>query len=445
MYVLYSAALALALLLSSPWWLLQMLRHGKYRAGLTERLGRVPARLASVKPGCIWVHAVSVGEVLACTGLLAALRSRFPQRQVFISTTTAAGQTLARQRFGAESVFYFPLDFRFAIRPWLRALRPELIVLAETELWPNFLSLSRQHGARIAVVNARISDRSLPRYVRFRAVLRHVLAQADLLLAQTEEDRRRLLMIGALPERIRVTGNLKFEVAPPAASPLAEQLRQNMRAGGAGPVMVYGSTVAGEEPLLLPAFRAILHRFPRAVMILAPRHPERFAAVADFLSGSGIPFQRRSAWQGHTSLAGQIFLLDSIGELASLYALAEVAFVGGSLVPRGGHNILEPAQAGAAVLTGPHTENFRDIVAIFHAANAVRIVTPDELAATVVNLLTDDATRSELGRRARQVVRSQSGATARTLEAIENLLLPPDRDPGNQDMPSNSPSLSEAP
>ena len=418
MYFLYSAALGSALLLTLPYWLLRMITQGKYRAGLAERLGRVPARLRSPGSGCIWIHAVSVGEVLAISRLVNALREQFPSRPVMISTTTATGQKLARERFGEENVFYFPLDFAFAIRPYFRVLRPELVVLAETEFWPNFLRLAQQSGARIAVVNARISDRSLPRYLRLRAIWRRVLQAVNLFLAQSEEDQGRLVAIGAAPDRVRVTGNLKFDITAPRETPLVATLRQKIE----GPVLVFGSTVDGEEPLLLDAFRTVLARHPLALLVLAPRHPERFGAVAGLLASSGFRFWRRSQLPADKALAGGVLLLDSIGELAAIYTLATLAFVGGSLVPRGGHNILEPAQHGVPVLVGPHTENFRDIVNTFQRENAVVIVQPQELAREILRLLDDTAARSDLGWRAVTVSGAQAGATGRTLAAISDLL-----------------------
>ena len=221
MHILYTLALGVALLLATPWWAWQMLTRRKYRAGLGERLGRVPSRLGSAE-GAVWVHAVSVGEVLAVSAVLGRLRQGWPGRRLVVSTTTLAGQKLARDRFGEDNVFYFPLDFAFAIRPYLRALRPELVVLAETEFWPNFLRLARRHGARIAVVNARISDRSLPRYRRWKGLLTGVLRNVDVFLAQSEEDARRLREIGADPARVRVGGNLKFDVRPPAETTIAD-------------------------------------------------------------------------------------------------------------------------------------------------------------------------------------------------------------------------------
>jgi len=421
MYFLYSVLLALAVVLTAPWWLARMLAQGKYRAGLGERLGRVPARLGAAQ-GCIWVHAVSVGEVLAVSGLVAGLRERFPDRRVVVSTTTATGQKLARERFGENNVFYYPADFGFAIRPYLRALRPDLVVLAESEFWPNFVLLARRGGARIAVVNARVSDRSLPRYLRLRALWRRVLGDLDLFLAQSDEDARRLVAIGAPAARVSVAGNLKFDVQPPELLPAVEMLRRILQSATA--VVVCGSTAEGEEPIVLRAFSAVLEKHPRTVLILAPRRPERFDAVAELITASGLKFWRRSQLAGNESLSGGVVLLDTIGELAALYSLAAVAFVGGSLAPRGGHNILEPAQYGIATLVGPHTENFRDIIGIFERAGAVRRISPGGFAGELLRLLNDadGGARQELGRRAAEVVRQQRGATERTIAALASLL-----------------------
>jgi 3-deoxy-D-manno-octulosonic-acid transferase len=423
---LYSAALAMGMLVSLPYWLFQMARHGKYRKGLAERLGKVPLRLQL--PGkqqpVIWVHAVSVGEVLAVAGLVEELRRRCPEHTIFISTTTDTAQALARKRFGASNVFYFPMDFAFAIRPYLWALRPQLVVIAETEFWPNFLQLAHASGARIAVVNARISDRSWPSYRRFRGLLRRLLANMDLFLAQTPEDAARLRDIGAIPERVRVAGNLKFDIPVAPATVIVESLRESIAQAGAGPVIVCGSTVDGEEPLLLKAFENLLVHHPRAVMILAPRHPERVPAVAALLERMSLRFCRRSAWHGE-ALTGGVLLLDTIGELAALYALADIAFVGGSLVPRGGHNIIEPAQLGVATVVGNHTENFRDIVGLFQSRDAVRIVGPAELPLVLMELLANDAERRALGRRAAETMRSQVGATMRTADELLELLARP--------------------
>ena len=420
MYLIYSALLGLAMLLGSPYWLFEMLRHGKYRKGLRERLGSVPERLQSGRPS-IWVHAVSVGEALAVSELVKRLRAEFPNHRVVISTTTDTGQKLAAARFGTENVFYFPLDFAFAVRRWMRALRPELIVVAETEFWPNFLRIGKNAGARIAIVNARISDRSLPGYKRWQGILQRVLAGIDIFLAQTAEDVLRLKRIGAPAERVFVGGNLKYDVPPPAKAAIVDQLQSSLKGSGAGPVWVCGSTVEGEEALLLEAFKRVLPAYPEAVLLLAPRHPERFGPVAELLRSSGVLFTRRSQCNGAT-LGGSVLLIDSIGELAGLYALADIAFVGGSLVPRGGHNIIEPAQHGVPILVGPHTENFRDIVNLFLENDAVRVVGAENLASTVADLFANAGERRSLGMRAAEALRSQQGATEFAVTKLRTLL-----------------------
>jgi 3-deoxy-D-manno-octulosonic-acid transferase len=422
MYWLYSALLALAMIATLPYWLWQMVSKGKYRTGLRERLGKIPSRLTAAQGRpCIWVHAVSVGEVIAVTPLVERLGQQFPEHVLVVSTVTDTGQKLARARFGEDKVFYLPLDFEFAIRPFLKWLQPKLVVIAETELWPNFLRLARRSGARIALVNGRISDRSIRGYLRVRPLLRNVLRNVDLFLTQTWEDRKRLVEIGAADEKVKVAGNLKFDTALPAEPPIAASLRLALAQAGAGPVLVCGSTVEGEEPLLLRAFENVRASLPRAMMILAPRHPERFAEVAQLLEQLGVPFRRRSLWNGEP-LGGSVFLLDSIGELAALYGLADIAFVGGSLVPRGGHNILEPAQHGAAIVVGNHTENFRDIIWLFQQNDAVRIVGPAELPLVFMALLSNDEERTALGRRAAETLKEQTGATARTLKALSELM-----------------------
>ena len=287
MYFFYSLLLACVALLSLPWWVLQMLRLGKYRSGLAERLGFVPARLSGAQPGSIWVHAVSVGEVLAVSQLVAELRQKHPDQQIFVSTTTATGQSLARQRFGENRVFFMPLDFGFAVRPYLKALKPQMIVLAETEFWPNLLHLARKQGTALATVNARISDRSFPRYRRFKWFFGRVLANMDLFLAQTAEDAARLRAIGAATERVQVSGNLKFDVRPGPGSSLVSDLRSAISKDS--PVIVCGSTAEGEEEPLLAAFKAVQQQFPAAIMVLAPRHPERFEKVAAMVSVGGTP------------------------------------------------------------------------------------------------------------------------------------------------------------
>jgi 3-deoxy-D-manno-octulosonic-acid transferase len=400
-----------------------MLRHGKYRTGLRERLGVVPERLRTgASAETIWIHAVSVGEVLAVTRIVEELKTRLQGCRVVVSTTTDTGQRLAQQWFGENNTFYLPLDFVFAVRAYLKALRPKLLVLAESEFWPNLLHQSCLSGTAVAVVNARVSDRSLPRYLLFHSLLRPVMQDIDVFLAQSEQDARRLVKIGAPGDRVQVGGNLKFEVRPPVSSEAVLAFSATLRRAGAGPVLVAGSTLESEDEQLLDCFRRVVDEYPSAVMVLAPRHPERFAAVASLVAASGMPWQRRSVWNGQQSVNGSVFLLDSVGELASLYQFADLAFVGGSLVPKGGHNVLEAAQFGVPILVGPHTENFRDIIRIFEQADALRVVTRESLVSSVLALLQSSADREHLGQRALEVIRSQQGATQRTVAALLRLL-----------------------
>jgi 3-deoxy-D-manno-octulosonic-acid transferase len=272
------------------------------------------------------------------------------------------------------------------------------------------------------VVNARVSDRSLPGYLRFQDLLARVMQNVELFLAQSEEDACRLVQIGAPAGRVHVSGNLKFEVKPPAEPVIVSSFAAALQREEIGPLLVAGSTLEGEETMLLETFRQVVSRYPDALLVLAPRHPERFEVAASLLASSGLRFQKRSAWDGARPIAGGVFLLDTIGELASLYQFADLAFIGGSLVPRGGHNVLEAAQFGAAILVGPYTENFRDIVEAFRKADALRVVTPQSLTPAVLQLLENDDEREALGRRAFEVLRSQQGATERTVSALINLL-----------------------
>lgn len=418
---LYSIGLCVALIAGLPFWLLCMARSGKYRAGLSERFGRVPARLGAERKS-IWIHAVSVGEVIAILPLAARLAEQHPECCILLSTTTMAGQQVARQRWGAERVFYFPMDFRWIVRRYLLALKPAMIVLAETELWPNFILSANRAQVPMAVVNARISDRSYPHYRRLRCFWRPQLSRIALYCAQSEEDARRLRDVGAPADRVRVTGNLKFDVSVAHRNALVDQLRH---AVSGAPVLVAGSTLEGEETLLTDAWPKLSRMVPRLLLILAPRHPERFAGVAALLSAAGIAFVRRSEWQGEPLLreGGSVFLLDTIGELAAVYSLATVAFVGGSAAGGGGHNPLEPAQWGVPVVMGESYENFRGIVNALREADAIRIAPREHLIGQLQALLQDESAARAIGKRARAVARAESGALARTLAAL-NALLP---------------------
>jgi 3-deoxy-D-manno-octulosonic-acid transferase len=420
---LYTLGLSVVLFLGLPYWLLIMAVHGKYREGLSERLGRVPDRLRDGdKRRTIWVHAVSVGEVLAASRLVKELSGSAPQYRVLLSTTTRTGQSLARERVGADRAFYFPLDFPWVVRRYLRVLDPALLVLVETELWPNLLTACKRSGIPVAVVNGRISDRSYPRYLRLRRIWKHILASLSILLAQSEEDVRRFKAIGAPAARVSFAGNLKFDVRSAEPAAITNMLRGKLEPGTR--VLVCGSTIEGEEEILLAAFQQLLKTVPRCAMILAPRHPERFGRVAQLMKNASVHGIRRSNWMKRPSAfrSGTVMLLDSIGELASVYSLASVAVVGGSLVVGGGHNPLEPAQFAVPVVTGTYYPNFRAIVDLLLQAEAVKIVNRDNLVPMLENLLTDREAADRLGIRALEVFQQQSGATRRAITALMRLL-----------------------
>jgi 3-deoxy-D-manno-octulosonic-acid transferase len=443
---LYNLLLLLALAVSWPWWLFRFLTTDKYREGMLERLGQIRPEIywnrAADSRRVIWIHAVSLGEVLAIARLVTELDKDLPKFQVRISTTTRTGQWAARARFGAERVFYCPLDLPWATRAYLNALQPAMLVLAETEFWPNLLSGCYRRGVKVIVVNARISDRSWPRYMRLRRYWKPFLGRLTAVLAQSALDKKRLRILGA--PLVEVAGNLKFDVRPGQPS---EAVRLLEAARGSARFLVAGSTLDGEEAALVSAWLKVLQADPNLVMVIAPRHPERFAAVTALLekaglekagleksglgkSGletaglekSGVVWRRRTAFGKSPLAAGEIVLLDTIGELATVYGVATVAFVGGSLVAAGGHNPLEPAQFAVPVVMGPHFENFRAIVETMQGKNAIRIVEADQLANALAGLFQDPNEAAQLGFRGAQVSDEQTGATERSVVVIRGFL-----------------------
>jgi 3-deoxy-D-manno-octulosonic-acid transferase len=424
MMLVYSVLLLAVLVVGAPYWLVRMMSSGRYRAGLMGRLGRIPDGLRGAVAGrqVVWIHAVSVGEVMAATHLIRELRAALPGWVIAVSTTTATGQRLAKDRLPESPVFYLPLDFAFVIRRYLDVLHPSLLILMESELWPNLIDQCAGSGVPVAVVNARISDRSLPRYLRLRRLWRPRLEQISLYLAQSEENAVRWVRIGAPKDRVRVSGNLKYDIKAAGASSLVNPLREHLPEGA--PVVVCGSTLEGEEKMLLEAWPAVLAMEPRAVMVLAPRHPERFAAVAGLVSGSGFAMVRASEFRERPVEieSGSIFLLDTIGDLASVYSLGAVAFVGGSLISAGGHNPLEPAQFGVPVVMGPSYENFREIVDAMLLHDSIRVVARGDLSMTLVAMLRSRNDAQALGERGRTFFEAQAGATARTVQALLELM-----------------------
>lgn len=424
-YFLYSLLLGLALPLLAPYYLLRGWRRNESWRSVRERLGKLPQSIHQPGPGAIWIHAVSVGEVLAVSPLLPLLRQRFPERRILVSTTTHTGQALAASKLPADGTFYNPLDFGFACRRTFRAVRPAIVLIAETEFWPRFLREARLAGARVVVVNGRISDRSFGRYYSWRKTMRAVLSHVDCFLMQSEEDARRVQQIGAAAERVFVAGNLKYDLAPPAATPLVTWLEVELARQQRRPVIVAGSVTASEEALVLMAFGIVQGQWPRALLVLAPRRPERFDATATLIEESHLKFVRRSQLSPVTSLDGSanVLLLDSVGELAGVYRLADAVFVGGSLVPAGGHNILEPAALGKPPIFGPWMENFREMATTFLKAGAgIEVRSPEDLGVAWIELIQNGARREQMSRAARHLIERSRGATALSIERIAVIL-----------------------
>ena len=420
MYRLYSFALGLLALCYLPLFLVRKVWGAGYPLALRERFGfgRLPS--PSVPRGRFWVHAVSVGEVMAAVPLVQALRARWPAADVVFSTVTATGEQVARARLGeTAAMLTFPLDFRGAVRRTVRRVDPACFIALETELWPNLLRALREGKVPAVLANGRISDRSYRRYRMVRGLFRRVLQDIALFCMQSEEDARRIISLGALPERVLVTGNLKMEV--PTGDVGAEQLWRRLLHLGPAPVVVAGSTHRGEEAIVLDAFQAVRPAADGLRLVLAPRHPERLDEVEGLARGRGLAVVRRS--RVSPGNGAPVVLLDTMGELASLYAVADVIFVGGSLVPVGGHNVVEPALHAKAIVFGPHMTNFRDASALLLRADAaIQVGDGAALAATLERLLGDASVRQALGQAAWSAVRAHQGACVKTIAALERVL-----------------------
>jgi 3-deoxy-D-manno-octulosonic-acid transferase len=415
---------ALLLLLLSPLIAYAAWRKGKYREGFADKfLGSAPVR--DGRGRCVWLHAVSVGEVNVLAPLVAGLQARFPDCQCFVSTTTKTGYDLARRRYAELPVFYCPLDFSWAVRRAIRRVRPDVLVLAELELWPNLIRAAGEQGARVAVINGRLSDNSFRGYRRIRSLVASVLRRLDLVAAQNETYADRFRALGARADAVHNTGSLKYDGAQTDRdNPQTQSLAQAAGFHRDDIVFLAGSTGSPEERLALAAFLALAPSHPRLRLVLVPRHPDRFDEVAAMLRDRQVTFQRRSELDHDgANPADRVLLVDAIGELGGWWGTAHIALVGGSLTGRGGQNMIEPAAYGAAVSFGPNTWNFREIVAALLAADGAEVIhNGDELTAFVRRCLTDPVYAARLGSAAQALVRSQLGATDRTLDLLAALL-----------------------
>ena len=430
MHVFYTLAIVVLAVVLSPWFAYQALRYRKYVANLPQRMGYLPISFNLDGDESIWIHAVSVGEVLTARALLSELRQRYPGLRIFLSTTTLSGQQVARTRLpDVDAVFFLPFDLPPFVNRTLRLVKPRLFIMMETEIWPNLLRACRRQGVRTMLVNGRISSRSYPRYRLARGFFRGVLADVDRFCMQSDESARRIIDIGADPARVTVTGSLKFEsLESPAlaAGRGAGRVLRFFRIPASRPVFMAASTLKGEEALVLSAFGALRRVQPSAMLIIAPRKPERFGEAHDLARAEGYRVLRRTELAVDSEPRADVVVLDSIGELAHLFQVATVVFVGGSLVDQGGHNILEPAVHGKPIVFGPYMQNFAEIAATFLKSQAaIQVMTASELTEVVVRLAGDPVERARLGAAARALVEANRGAKPRTLDAIFNLLPAP--------------------
>ena len=440
MYLIYGVLSVVALCLASPFLIYQAVRHRKYVRSLRQRLGYLPLSFNIDADESIWIHAVSVGETLTARALIPELKSRYPGLKLFLSTTTMTGHEVARALSDVDGVFYFPLDWGFTVRRTLDVVRPRLFVMMETEIWPTLLRECRERGVATMLVNGRVSKRSFARYTLVKRFFRRVLDDVDRFCMQSEEAARRIVAIGADPARVVVTGSLKFDsldwpgVGPHGQS--RDRVLRYFRLAPGRPVVIAASTLRGEDQAAFEAFHRVQARWPDALLVVAPRHPERFEEVTRLAAEEGFRVVRRTTLPVDQSPDADVVVLDTIGELARLYQIASVVFVGGSLVDAGGHNILEPAMFGKAIVFGPHMHNFAEISAEFlRGGAAVQVGSTRELGECLVDLVGDGVRRASLGAAARAIVEGNRGAKARTMAVVTSLLPPRGAGPRGVVMP----------
>lgn len=391
---------------------------GKFHTGFFSRFGIIGRKIAFDRP--IWIHAVSVGEAVSIKGLVDGLRKKYPQKKFVITTVTPAGNKIARQLAKeGDFVTYLPFDFSFVVSNFIRRINPAMLVLAETEIWPNLIRCLNKSNIPIAVVNARISDRSLKGYSILKFLVSPVLDKINLFCCQAEVDAQRLARLGVKAQKIQVTGNMKFDACP-ALETGSQDYRKKINLSQADKLFTCGSTHPGEEEIILRVFKKLQNDFPGLKLLLAPRHPERAGQVADLVKSSGFTPLKIS--QINSDPNYPVFILDTIGQLTHYYAIADIVFVGGSLIKKGGHNILEPAALAKPVIFGPQMFNFRDIAGLFIAGRAAIMVNNEkDLESALRNILNNPAQAEALGRRARELIKKNTGATVKNIELISRL------------------------
>ncbi len=412
---LYNVLSAIAVLLYSPWILLKKGPDDK-SAFIRERFG-----LAVYGKTDIWVHAVSVGEVIACLPFLKALKKEFPDKKITLSTTTYTGQAIARKNFPeADRTMYIPVDTGFCVGRVVRLLRPDLFVTIETELWPVLTATLKKSGSDIIVLNGRISEKSFSGYKKIRFFMKEMLSYIDYLYMQSDGDAERIKQLGAAKGKVGVMGNFKFDISLDSSSSLTWVNHVD------GKIFLAASTHEGEDEIILDAYSLIKERYDRVSLIIAPRHPERFLYVEKLIREKGFDYIKRSKLTDDRRATNDgcpdVILLDTIGELSRVFSNVSIAFIGGSLVPVGGHNILEPAYWSKPILFGPHMSNFPISGEFLKKSAAVQVSNANEISDTVSELLSDDDKALSLGKNAKTIVEKNTGAVHKALELVRRFI-----------------------
>jgi 3-deoxy-D-manno-octulosonic-acid transferase len=426
MYFVYNFLATVIVLVILPFFILRMIITGQIRGRFKEMCGILPKAVLEKIKGkkCIWAHAASVGEIVATSSIIKETAKVMPDQTFLVSVVTPTGYQMAKRIIPeATGIIYFPLDLPWLVEKVVQHIRPSIFMMVETELWPNFLKIAKKYDVKTLMVNGRISDKSAKRYHMLMGILKDMLNNVDLFCMQSEQDAQYIISLGAEPSRVVVTGNTKYDQT---YTDIKEEQRTEVRCmlglQNAEPVIIVGSTHKGEEEMLLAAFQEVRGKYPQVAMVIAPRHVERAGEIEELYRQAGIVIRKRTEETMNNGV--QVVILDTIGELGKIYSIADIVFVGGSLIPKGGHNILEPAAHGKPVLVGPHMFNFKDIYALLSKRGVCETVqNPTELGVQILRLLDDPELRAHMSQEALRIIEENKGASAKSAQYVKQLFL----------------------
>lgn len=425
MYLIYNVLATIIVIIALPFFLVRMVITDQLCGRFREMCGFLPDDVLQRvhNKNCIWAHAASVGEIVATSSIIKETAKLLPNQTFLVSVVTPTGYEMAKRIIPeAAGVIYFPLDLPWLVEKVIRLVRPRIFMMVETELWPNFLKVARKYDVRTLMVNGRISDKSSKRYHYLMSILSDMLNNVDIFCMQSEQDAQYIIGLGANPNRVVITGNTKYDQTYTGVSPEEQiEIRGLLGLHTANPIIVAGSTHKGEEEMLLAAYEAVQRRYSQAAMVIAPRHVDRAEEIEDLCRKAGVAVRKRTE-QRVTVETAQVVILDTIGELGKIYSIADLVFVGGSLVAKGGHNILEPAAHGKPVLVGPHMFNFKEIYALLSKRGICRTVNnPAELGTYMLELLDNSELRLHMRQEALQIIEENKGASAKSAQYVREL------------------------